>query len=259
MAETVTTSALRKVQNAEEKHIYFDKYTQKSTCLRYGLGRRTHGGTRDTAVSYTSGAEGATRQHRLLIRSQEKKTGWGEEGEKDAVGFMAWRICLFWVLSSNFASLVAMAAQSGLHAASIGASRAEHRVELVQRWPGTAGAQAGCQRQLETCSKPQGRARSKPGALAQGSDPACKQGHTPSPAQQLFGHRFLQDPAGSCALLHHPANALPALQPGTALLNPINGSGYRKISAFPFPPRADTCQGGDPGIAFSSTSSSQCR
>lgn len=83
---------------------------------------------------------------------------------------MAWRICLFGVLSSNFASLVAMAAQSGLHAASLGAGGAEHCVELVQWWPGTAGAQTARQGQLKTCSEPQSRAQSQPRGLAQGSD-----------------------------------------------------------------------------------------
>lgn len=71
---TAATSALTKVQNTEGKIIYFDKYTQNSTCLRYGLGRRTQGGIRDAAVIYT---EGGSRQHRLLIRSQEKKNRLG--------------------------------------------------------------------------------------------------------------------------------------------------------------------------------------
>ena len=112
--------------------------------MRYGLGRRTHGGTQDTAAIDASGAEGVTRQHRLLIRSREKKRGWGKQSEKDALGFVAWRTCLFGVSSSNFASLVAMAARRALHAASLGAGRAEHRLEPVRPWPGTAGAQTGC-------------------------------------------------------------------------------------------------------------------
>lgn len=40
------------------------------------------------------------------------KTARGEQGEKDALGLVVWRICFFGDLSSSFASLVAMAAQA---------------------------------------------------------------------------------------------------------------------------------------------------
>lgn len=74
----------------EENVNYFDKYTHNSACLRYGLGRRTHGGTRDAAGIYTSGAEGATRQHHLLIRSQEKKIQVGENKARRML-WVSWR------------------------------------------------------------------------------------------------------------------------------------------------------------------------
>lgn len=211
------------MQNTEEKISYFDKYTQNGTCLRCGLGRQTHGGTRDAAIIYTSGVEGATRRHRLLLRSHEKKTSWGEGGEKDALGFMAWRICLFWVLRSRFASLVAMAVRSGPRAASLGAGRAEHHAELV---PSMAGAQTGCQRQLKTCGKTRSRARSNPGA--------CRDTHHPLPRSSLAtASRRMQLPP---PLPHHPADALPALQPDTALFSPIMGSSWRKSAPSPSHP-----------------------
>lgn len=144
------------------------------------------------------------------------------------MGFVAWKICLLWVLSNSFASPVAMAAQSRLHAAEL--------PRLSTALSGTGNGQAqlrpkqGVKGNPKTCSEPQSRARSKPGDVAQGSDPACKEGRAPSPAQEHFGHRFPQDPAASSA------NPLPAPQPNTALLNSINGSSYRKSAPSPSHP-----------------------
>lgn len=137
---------------------------------------------------------------------REKKPGWGEQSEKAALGFVAWRICLFGVLSNNFASLVAMAAQSGLHAASLGAGGAEHCLELVQRWSGTAGAQTARPGQLRTCSEPQSRARSQPGALARGSDLGANRAtQCPLPKSSLATtSRRTQPPVRCSAALQNP-------------------------------------------------------
>lgn len=156
--------------------------------MRYGLGRWTHRGTRDATVIYTSGAEDITTEHWLLIRSREKKNRLGGTRQEGCFGFLGMED--LFVLGFKLQFCIPGCHGSAEWTARCRAAAAQHPMERDQRWPSTAGAQTGWQRQPKTCSEPQSRARRKPGALAQGSDPACKQGDTPSPAQELFGHHF---------------------------------------------------------------------